>query len=731
MPGDNVTNVATPTLTGTAEAGSTLTLFDGDAELGSTVADAAGNWSFDVPVTLTDGVHGITAVATDEAGNTGPASAALALTIDTVAQAISVQALVWGTDSGTVGDNLTNVPMPVFTGTAEANSIVRLLEGDTLLSSTTADPNGLWTIEWFPALSDDTHLLTFVATDAAGNSGSADVTITIDTQAPAAPLVVLDPASDSGLPGDDITHVAAPTLTGSAEPGSTVTLLDGATAIAAVTAGADGSWTFTPATPLGDGVHDITATATDAAGNTGAASAVLEVTIDTAAPGVSAPDLDPASDDGVPGDGVTSITTPVLIGIAEIGSTVTLFEGSTELGSTTANEAGEWSFEVTQPLNPGIHPIQAAATDAAGNTSALTVAFDLIIQGPVPDAPSQPVLDPGSDSGALGDNLTNVKMPTFNGSAAKGSTVTLFDGNTVLGTTTASDGDTWTFTPSNPLADGLHAITATATVAGTSSVASPPLEVTIDSTGPTLSGPVLDPGSDTGTPGDNQTSATTPTLTGTADAGSTVTFSEGSTVLGSALADGAGNWTFTPPAALANGPHTITATTAPDAAGNTSTSTLDLTIGPDAPAGPIDWSYNWAPGSVNIPATQGSGSLTLSNETAHRVTGNSDVVATNITTSSTASRGPGADQYINAPWVLSVAITDVASGATGTLTFTGTFNGFVSVASASVQIAYTSSIAQSIRLGGHTYTVTLSFYSPPGPPNSRNRGAIGAHVDVT
>jgi hypothetical protein len=81
---DNLTKDATPTFDGTAEAGSTVSVFDGATLLGRTTADAAGDWSY-TATALDDGDHSITATATDAAGNASPASAPLVVKIDTAA----------------------------------------------------------------------------------------------------------------------------------------------------------------------------------------------------------------------------------------------------------------------------------------------------------------------------------------------------------------------------------------------------------------------------------------------------------------------------------------------------------------------------------------------------------------------------------------------------------------------------------------------------------------------
>ena len=89
MAGDHITNDNTLTLTGTAEAGSTVKLYDGATLLGNAVASGTGAWSY-TTAALANGAHSLTATATDAAGNTGVASSALAVTIDTSAPAVDL-----------------------------------------------------------------------------------------------------------------------------------------------------------------------------------------------------------------------------------------------------------------------------------------------------------------------------------------------------------------------------------------------------------------------------------------------------------------------------------------------------------------------------------------------------------------------------------------------------------------------------------------------------------------
>ena len=114
------------------------------------------------------------------------------------------------------------------------------------------------------------------------------------------------------------------------------------TLLGSATANGAGAWSFTTAA-LSNGAHSLTATATDAAGNTSVASTALSVTIDTAAP--VAPSIASFStDSGVAGDGITNDNTLTLTGTAEANATVKVYDGATLLGSATANGAGAWSF---------------------------------------------------------------------------------------------------------------------------------------------------------------------------------------------------------------------------------------------------------------------------------------------------------------------------------------------------------------------------------------------------
>ena len=177
----------------------------------------------------------------------------------------------------------------------------------------------------------------------------------------------------------------------------------------------------------------VTASETNAAGLTGTSS--LTFTYDTAAPTVTE-----ALAHSTGANNVTS--NDALTGTADANATVTLTEGSTVLGSTTANATGVWAFTPTG-LAQGAQTITASETNAAGltGTSSLTFTYDTT----APTVTEALAHDTGTNNVTSNDALT--------GTADANATVTLTEGSTVLGSTTANGSGVWSFTPTG-LAQG-------------------------------------------------------------------------------------------------------------------------------------------------------------------------------------------------------------------------------------------------------------------------------------
>ncbi|WP_407609388.1 Ig-like domain-containing protein [Pseudomonas aeruginosa] len=510
-------------LSGTAEAGVTIVITDGNGNpIGQTSADANGNWSFTPGSQLPDGTV-VNVVARDAAGNSSPATS---ITVDGVAPSAPVVEPSNGSE---------------LSGTAEPGSSVTLTDGNgNPIGQTTADANGNWSFTPSTPLPDGT-VVNVVARDAAGNS-SPPASVTVDAVAPATPTV--DPSNGT-------------TLSGTAEPGATVTLTDGnGNPIGQVTADGSGNWSFTPGTPLANGTV-VNATASDPTGNT---SAPASTTVDSVAP--AAPVVNPSNG-------------AEISGTAEPGATVTLTDGSgNPIGQVTADGSGNWSFTPSTPLADGT-VVNATATDPAGNTGGQgSTTVDAI-------APATPTV-----------NLSNGS--SLSGTAEPGSTVILTDGNgNPIAEVTADGSGNWTYTPSTPIANGTVVNVVAQDAAGNSS---PGASVTVDSQAPAA--PVVNPSNGT-------------TLSGTAEPGATVTLTDGNgNPIGQVTADGSGNWSFTPGTPLANG--TVVNATASDPTGNTS-APASTTVDSVAPAAPVVNPSNGAeisgtaePGAT-VTLTDGSG----------------------------------------------------------------------------------------------------------------------------
>ncbi|WP_400522273.1 Ig-like domain-containing protein [Pseudomonas aeruginosa] len=510
-------------LSGTAEAGVTIVITDGNGNpIGQTTADANGNWSFTPSTPLPDGTV-VNVVARDAAGNSSPPAS---VTVDAVAPATPTVDPSNGT---------------TLSGTAEPGSSVTLTDGNgNPIGQVTADGSGNWTFTPSTPLPNGT-VVNATATDPSGNA-SSPASVTVDAVAPATPVV--NPSNGS-------------TLSGTAEPGATVTLTDGnGNPIGQVTADGSGNWSFTPTTPLPNGTV-VNATATDASGNTSAGSSV---TVDSVAP--ATPVVNPSN-------GTT------LSGTAEPGSSVTLTDGNgNPIGQVTADGSGNWSFTPSTPLADGT-VVNATATDPAGNTSGQG---STTVDGVAPTTPTV--------------NLSNGS--SLSGTAEPGSTVILTDGNgNPIAEVTADGSGNWTYTPSTPIANGTVVNVVAQDAAGNSS---PGASVTVDSQAPAA--PVLNPSNGT-------------TLSGTAEPGATVTLTDGNgNPIGQVTADGSGNWSFTPGTPLANG--TVVNATASDPTGNTS-APASTTVDSVAPAAPVVNPSNGAeisgtaePGAT-VTLTDGSG----------------------------------------------------------------------------------------------------------------------------
>ena len=639
---DNITSDTTPTISGApVEPGAIVTLYDSDGTtvLGTTVADGSGNWSITPSSVLSSGVHNFTTKQTDTAGNQGPASAPLAVTIVTGAPIPGTPDLTTATDSGvSSGDNLTNDPTPDFSVSgvdgntisvfADVNNDGLFDAGDIALGSAVV-AGGVATITAAPDMLDGPYVIRATQTDLGGNvsAASSPLAITIDTVVPstATPALDLITADDSGSSStDNRTNKTAYTINATGlEPGATVELKEGATVIATaiVSAGGTASFSLTGAT---EGAHNYVVAQTDAAGNVSTTGTLLTVTVDVTAPAAPTADLVATSDTGSSNtDNITSDTTPTISGApVEPGAIVTLYDsdGTTVLGTTVADGSGNWSITPSSVLSSGVHTFTTKQTDTAGNQgpASAPLAVTIVTGAPIPGTPD---LTTATDSGvSSGDNLTNDPTPDFSVSGVDGNTISvfadvnndgLFDaGDIALGSAVVAGGVA-TITAAPDLLDGPYVIRATQTdLGGNVSAASSPLAITIDTVVPSTATPALDliTADDSGSSStDNRTNKTAYTINATGlEPGATVELKEGATVIATAIVSAGGTASFSLTGATEGAHNYVVAQT--DAAGNVSTTGTLLTVTVDvtAPAAP----------TADLVATSDTGSSNTDNITS-------------------------------------------------------------------------------------------------------------------
>nr|WP_165602735.1 Ig-like domain-containing protein [Enterobacter roggenkampii] len=297
------TNDTTPTLTGTAQAGSQIAIYlDGGVTPVSTVtADGSGNWSY-TPAALGEGLHTFEVTATLN-GQTSGRSPAASVTVDLTAPGTpTIGAVIDDVGPGTgplTSGQTTNDNQPTLTGTGAVGDTISIYNNGVLLDSVVIGNTGTWSYTT-PVLAEGNHVLTIRETDPAGNQSgpSAGFTVVVDSVS-ATPVItnVTDNVGNAAttVVSGGLSNDATPTLTGTADANSVVTIFYGGTQIAVVTADNTGTWTFTPDTALGEGSHSFTVRATDPQGNLSAVSAPWSVEIDLTAPTV--PTLDNVNDD--------------------------------------------------------------------------------------------------------------------------------------------------------------------------------------------------------------------------------------------------------------------------------------------------------------------------------------------------------------------------------------------------------------------------------------------------
>ena len=590
----------TPELRGTAEKNSLVKIYGPDSKtpIASVYADADGNWTWTSPA-LADAKHDFYVTSQDAAGNVSGESNHYGLEVDTRAAAPIILGayddVQGGIYNGLVPDGgLSNDGNMQLRGTAEPNSVVYIYNAynNAVLDTVKTDAKGNWT--WEHAVADTAagrpHMFYTIAKDDLGNvSGKSETySINVDT-VNATPVITgaydnVEGGIYNGLVGNGgVTNDRTPELRGTAEAGSVVyfvNMANGAT-VASTTAGADGKWSYQATTNYNQ-TYSWQVYSIDNAGNRSANSSTFSLTVDTVN---SAPVITGSYDDvqggvynGLVGNGgVTNDRGLDLRGTAEAGSVVYIIDPATggTYGSAVAAANGAWSYPVTTNYNK-LYEFQAYSIDRAGNRSATSSKFGITVDT-VNAAPvitgSYDDVQGGVYNGLVGNGgVTNDRGLDLRGTAEAGSVVYIIDPATggTYGSAVAAANGAWSY-PVTTNYNKLYEFQAySIDRAGNRSATSSKFGITVDTVNaaPVITsvtdnvGPVTGNVANAGSTDDN-----TPTLNGTAEAGSTVYIAvNGSTYSVTAAANG--SWSLTP-SALPLGNHTFSVFSI-DKAGNQS-----------------------------------------------------------------------------------------------------------------------------------------------------------------
>jgi len=464
---------------------------------------------------------------------------------------------------------------PTISGKADPGVKVHVYRGKYLQGSVVADANGEWVFTPSTPFATGKHSITVIHEypNTATSQESEPYVITVDRVAPPMPKItgILDDEGRiTGSIGDQtITDDNLPTITGTAEANATLVVYDKGKLIGSTTVEADGTWSFTPATPLADGLHILSYSAVDRAGNVGQQTDVTEFIVDTRPEKIS---IHYAEDDagGVLGEiykgGVTDDSTPTLFGTATAGGIVKIYEGDSLLGEATADVDGTWVFRVPA-LSEGTHTFHATVTLIAKGESERSMPFNLAVDDTPPETPTidQVWDNVGLVQGLVEDGkVTDDANPTLSGKAEGGSTVHIYCNGTLLNSVVADADGRWVYAPTTSLLDQTYSFTVKAEDnVGNLSAESNAFVIIVDTLppgAPSILAAQDNVGVTTGSVrSGGTTDDSTPTLKGVAGANTTVIILDHGTEVGRVQANAQGNWSFTPETPLANISHSLTA----------------------------------------------------------------------------------------------------------------------------------------------------------------------------
>jgi hypothetical protein len=417
---------------GTAEPGATVRVLAGEQPLGETVAGPDGRWELTLPG-LEPGEYRLSVEMVLRDGRLLRGVSPLEVTV-LPEEAVPV------IEQPGQGDTV-SARQPLFAGRAIPGSLVRILEGEAVLGEALADADGRWTFRPAVPLPVGEHIVVAIAYLGAPLQTLRGQPVTFRIEAPEVPVaaVVTDPITTAPVvlypsAGSSVND-GQPLLTGTAAPGTTLRIYEGAAMLGNTAVDADGNWSFRPVTSLGPGWHILTIVPLNSRGQEAESrtqvrfQVVLPATAAATAgpepPTLSSPLLSPLPN-----------SRPTLSGRAEPAATVRVYEGETILGEVQADQQGEWRFVPEEPLAQGEHTLRLAVVASDGSEVA-GPPFTILIS-PEAEAVEPPVIRPPlAKKLRPGDFLV--------GEAPPGSQVQVYDGAVFLGIAAVRADGSWLF----------------------------------------------------------------------------------------------------------------------------------------------------------------------------------------------------------------------------------------------------------------------------------------------
>ncbi|MBD8013379.1 Ig-like domain-containing protein, partial [Planococcus wigleyi] len=488
-------------LEGTAEAGSVIVVRAAGVEISKATTDSSGK--FAVAIAKQKAGTKLSVTAVDKAGNVSSAKEVTVLDV-TAPTAPKVDKV---TDKSTV-----------VTGSAEANASISIMNGSKELGTAKVDADGKY--KAIIAVQRAGTKIQVTATDVAGNVSAVKEVTVADETAPSAPTV-------------NVVTDQSTVITGTAEAAAQILVKAGKNELATATADAEGN--FSASISKQKAGTKLTLTAKDAAGNVSQGKEII--VMDTTAPTV--PTVDKVTDKSI-----------AVTGIGELGATISIKSGSTELGKTMV--ASDGKYKATIAVQKAGTKIQVTATDAAGNASA---SKEVIVSDAT--APEMPIVDEVTD-----------KSTVVKGSAEAGSIIQVTVAGSEIGKSTANSKGNFAVTIVKQKADTKLSVTAK-DAAGNISAARE--AIVLDATAPVI-------------PSVNGMNDKSTAVTGTAEANSLISVKAGDSELGSTKTDKAGNFSVSIPKQKAG---TKLVVSAKDDAGNISEGKEIIVIDATAPELPV------------------------------------------------------------------------------------------------------------------------------------------------